>query len=45
MDWNMKPYDLGDAAELSQLNMVNDMSGRSTVESADQVYLTFEAYF
>lgn len=44
-DWNMKPYDLGDAAEVGQLNMVNDMSGRSTVESADQVYLTFEAYF
>ena len=44
-DWNMKPYDLGDAAELGYLNMVNEMSGRSTVESADQVYLTFEAYF
>jgi uncharacterized protein DUF3373 len=44
-DWNMKPYDLGDATEVGYLNMVNDMSGRATVESADQVYLTFEAYF
>jgi len=45
MDWNAKPYDLDDSAELSQINMVDGMSGRSTVESADQVYLTFEAYF
>jgi len=44
-DWNAKPYDLGDANELSQINMVNDAFGRSTVESANQVYLTFEAYF
>jgi len=45
MDWNAKPYDLDDSDELSQINMVNSMSGRSTVESADQIYLTFEAYF
>lgn len=45
MDWNAKPYDLGDATELAYLNGFNAAMGRSTVESADQVYLTFEAYF
>jgi len=38
-DWNMKPYDLDDdKAELQAL-------GQNPVESANQVYLTFEAYF
>ena len=38
-DWNMKPYDLDDdKAELQLL-------GLNPVESANQVYLTFEAYF
>ncbi len=45
MDWNMKPYDLDNSAELGYLNQVNSMTGRDTVESADQLYLTFEAYF
>ncbi|MCF8055034.1 MAG: DUF3373 domain-containing protein [Desulfocapsa sp.] len=45
MDWNAKPYELDNANELGYLNQVNAMTGRSTVESADQVYLTFEAYF
>ncbi len=40
-DWNMNPYDLGDAADLAKLRMM----GFDSVESADQVYLTFEAYF
>jgi Protein of unknown function (DUF3373) len=44
-DWNAKPYDLGSATELQYLNQLNAMTNRSTVESADQVYLTFEAYF
>lgn len=42
MDWNVKPYDLGNDA-------TNDMwvqgGGTDFVESADQVYLTFEAFF
>jgi len=38
-DWNMRPYDLDDdKAELQAL-------GLNPVESANQVYLTFEAYF
>ncbi len=45
MDWNGKPYDLGSTNEVNQLNMVNSMTGQSTVDSADQIYLTFEAYF
>jgi hypothetical protein len=38
-DWNMKPYDLDD--EKMQMQML----GLNPVESANQVYLTFEAYF
>jgi len=38
-DWNMKPYDLD--SEKAQLQML----GMNPVESANQVYLTFEAYF
>ena len=38
-DWNLKPYDLDD--EKNQLQML----GLNPVESANQVYLTFEAYF
>ena len=45
MDWNMKPYDLDSSAEVGYLNQVNEMMGRDTVDSADQIYLTFEAYF
>lgn len=44
-DWYMKPYDLDDSAELGYLKQVNEATGRDTVESADQIYLTFEAYF
>ncbi len=40
-DWNMAPYDLGDPKDLLSLQMM----GLDPVESADQVYLTFEAYF
>ncbi len=40
-DWNMKPYDLGNQADLMALQMM----GMDPVESADQVYLTFEANF
>ncbi|MGE4560617.1 MAG: DUF3373 family protein [Desulfobulbus sp.] len=38
-DWNMKPYDLD--SEKAQLQAL----GLNPVESANQVYLTFEAYF
>ena len=38
-DWNMKPYDLSD--DKAQLQAL----GINPVESANQVYLTFEAYF
>jgi len=38
-DWNLKPYDLD--SEKAQLQAV----GLNPVESANQVYLTFEAYF
>lgn len=40
-DWNMKPYDLGNAMDLAMLQAM----GIDPVESADQIYLTFEAYF
>ncbi len=39
-DWNMKPYDLD--AEKEQLRI---LGVQNPVESANQVYLTFEAYF
>ncbi|MCJ7603383.1 MAG: DUF3373 domain-containing protein, partial [Desulfobulbaceae bacterium] len=38
-DWNFKPYDLDDAVALQWGAMM------PTVESADQVYMTFEVYF
>ncbi len=38
-DWNMKPYDLDD--DKAQLMML----GQNPIESANQFYLTFEAYF
>ncbi|MBV5317596.1 MAG: DUF3373 family protein [Desulfobulbaceae bacterium] len=38
-DWNMKPYDLDDEKDKLQA------LGMNPVESANQVYLTFEAYF
>jgi hypothetical protein len=37
-DWNFAPIDLSDSAAVQA-------SGQDPVESADQVYLTFEAYF
>ena len=40
-DWNFNPYDLGDAGDLAKLGMM----GQDPVESADQIYLTFEAFF
>lgn len=40
-DWNLYPYDLGDAGDKAKLQLM----GLDPVESADQVYLTFEAFF
>ncbi|MBU4230289.1 MAG: DUF3373 family protein [Desulfurivibrionaceae bacterium] len=41
MDWNVMPYDVGDANEAWKANF----AGQDIIESADQVYLTFEASF
>ncbi len=40
-DWNFYPYDLSDAGDRGKLQMMD----QDPIESADQVYLTFEAYF
>ncbi len=40
-DWNVKPFDYGDQGDLAAMRMM----GLDPVESADQVYLTFEATF
>ena len=40
-DWNMRPYDLSSASDLTQLQM----TGQNPVRSADQVYVTFEVNF
>ena len=46
-DWNMAAYDLGDAGDRGKIEMLNGMmnNGYDPVESADQIYLTFEAFF
>ena len=41
LDWNMRPYDLGSAAERQQAAMLNALM----VDKADQIYVTFEAKF
>jgi Protein of unknown function (DUF3373) len=41
MDWNLKAYDLDDAGDLMALSMM----GLDPIETADQIYVTFEAYF
>ncbi|MGB3211211.1 MAG: DUF3373 domain-containing protein [Desulforhopalus sp.] len=40
-DWNLAPYDLSDAGDRSKLAMM----GQDPVESANQIYLTFETFF
>ncbi len=40
-DWNMKPYDTSGSNDLEMLNA----GGYDSVKSADQIYVTFEAYF
>ncbi len=40
-DWNSMPYDLDSAADQASLALL----GLDPVDRADQVYLTFEAYF
>ncbi len=40
-DWNMLPLDINSAAEMQMLQMM----GMDSIEEADQIYLTFEAYF
>ena len=41
MDWNLKPYDLDNASDVAVLKAL----GRDAVDTANQVYVTFEAYF
>jgi len=40
-DWNMAAYDLSNGGDLMKLGMM----GLDPVEDADQIYLTFEAFF
>ena len=40
-DWNGYPYDLGNATDMAMAQAL----GMDPIESADQVYLTFEVYF
>ncbi|MGW8194273.1 MAG: DUF3373 family protein [Desulforhopalus sp.] len=40
-DWNLYPYDLSDTSDKIKLGMM----GMDPVDSADQVYVTFEAWF
>ena len=40
-DWNMTPYDLGNATDQAYMQAM----GLDPIESSDQIYLTFEASF
>ena len=40
-DWNLKPFDLSNARDVATMRQM----GMDAVESADQIYLTFEAHF
>lgn len=40
-DWNLKPYDYSNASDLATMRAL----GMDPIETADQVYLTFEAFF
>ncbi len=41
MDWNMKPYDFDNSSDVATMRAL----GMDPVETANQLYLTFEAYF
>jgi hypothetical protein len=46
VDWNVKPYDTDNAAMMTAAyNIALQSGGAIPVESADQLYLTFEVYF
>ena len=46
VDWNVKPYDTGDAGMMTAAyNMALQSGSQLPVESADEVYLTFDVYF
>jgi uncharacterized protein YcfL len=46
VDWNVKPYDTDDAGMMTAAYSMALASGSQLpVESADQVYLTFDVYF
>ncbi len=44
LDWNMKPYEIDSAADRSMVAMFGNM-GPLMVESADQVYVSFDVKF
>ena len=46
VDWLTKPYDTDNAAEMTAAYTISGMTGSTyPLESADQVYLTFDVYF
>ena len=46
LDWNMRPYDLDSAADRAQLaNLAQNGMFVPMVDTADQIYVTFEATF
>jgi len=46
VDWNVKPYDTDDAAMMTAAYNIALQSGSQLpVESADQIYLSFDVYF
>lgn len=46
VDWNVKPYDTDDAMKMTAAyNIALQTGSQMPVESADQVYLSFDVYF
>jgi len=46
VDWNIKPYDTDDPALMTAAYSIAQQSGTTMpVESADQIYLTFDVFF
>ena len=46
VDWNIKPYETDDPAMMTaSLQMASGSGSLMPVDSADQVYLTFDVYF
>ncbi len=46
VDWNIKPYDTDDSQMMTAYTMMASQEGfLQAIESADQIYLTFDVYF